>query len=130
MISRAESSMSKRRDASRQIDRLDVGQDVLLQERISALLNTTTADEVNLPARDRLQLLGHLRITTPRPVHTWLMCEEHVDVAVRPEIVAQHGAEQGQLGDLPFAAERRDLLHQQIDTRAGGHVSSSGGTSG
>ncbi len=34
--------------------------------------------------------------------------DRHVDVAVGPEVVAEHRAEEGELGDLPLPAELLD----------------------
>jgi hypothetical protein len=39
-----------------------------------------------------------------------LESDQHVHVAVRAKIVAQHGTEQGELGDPPPVAELRDAL--------------------
>lgn len=45
--------------------------------------------------------------------------DQHVDVAVRAEIVAQHGTEEGQPSDVVPTAERRERSGIDVDSRWG-----------
>src|SRR5215213_791183 len=108
--SRAAISISSNRASSPCIDDLCRLEDVLSPDVVPALLNSPAAYKIDLPPKDSLQLFGHVRVSTPGPMHTGLEREEHVDITVRPEVVAQHRAEQRQLLDAPLPAERRDLL--------------------
>ena len=67
------------------------------------------AHEVYRPLEHPLHLLDHFHPIEQRVPGVGLELHEHVHVAVGAKVVAQDGAEERELADLPLAAERLDL---------------------
>jgi len=82
--------------------------------------------QVDFAPEHRRELVLYIDECKPRNM-TGLELDEHVDVAGRSEIVAQHRAEQGEASDMPSTAELGDPLridcnpgrHEQNPTRCG-----------
>jgi len=77
---------------------------------IFASLHRPFADQVDGSTEQRAEFLLHLDQIEQRPASVRGEGNEEVDVALRPEIVAQDRTEERQLGDPPTAAERLDRL--------------------
>src|SRR5579884_1158121 len=106
--SRAAINMSNKSLASSGIHRLRRTQDRTPHNVVWVLFYGATLDKIHAPSEHVLQLLFHRHQICEGPRVVRFERDEHIHIAVRPEIVAQHRTEEGQLDDLPFAAERRD----------------------
>ena len=85
----------------------------------SARLDTGAFGQVHFAAEERLELLFHANHVEERVARAVLERDQHVDVAVRAEVVAQDGAEKRQLRHLPALAEGGDPFGGYGDS--GGH---------
>src|SRR3990172_5101107 len=82
---------------------------------VAAPLDPPAAHHVHRPSQDPLQFVLHVDVVKEAPRRVRCERHQHVDIAVGTEILAQHGAEEGELGDLPAAAEVRDAFFRDID---------------
>lgn len=101
--SRRQASQIRARSPSRGLmDELPLGQDVGAPNRIAERLHV---HEVHGPAEPPLQLLFHVPQVEEAPGGTRLELDQHVDVARRGEVVAEHGTEEPEPADHPPLAE-------------------------
>ena len=66
------------------------------------------------PQKSR-QILRHLRQCKVGVALVWLELDQHVDIAIGPEVVTEYGAEQGEPPDVMATAEVSDLLARDFD---------------
>src|SRR3712207_6689971 len=85
---RAALTMSRSAASSGDIDRFGGRQDGASPDPVVAALDGAAADEVDLPAQDGGQLLLHRDGVPQAPVRVRREAHEHIDVAVRAEVVA------------------------------------------
>src|SRR5262249_42652037 len=97
--------MSRSVASSRDIQRLSALEDRLAANPVRASLEPAAAHEVHLTAHNVGDLFQHRHAIEKAPVRIRAEGDENVDIAIRAEILAQGGAEQGQLGHLPPATK-------------------------
>src|SRR6058998_684937 len=107
---RAASSMSASVARSRDIVGNGRAEDRAASIRIPASLDRRALHEVHLAPDDRLELVLGIDEIEQAPMGLRRERDEHVHVAVRAEVVAQHGAEQLESDDPPPPAVPFDAL--------------------
>jgi len=97
------------RSRSRDIHRLGVVEDLLPTNPVEGCFDESSLDQIDGVAAQGLQLLAHGQSILDLPVGVLSKCHEHVEIALRPEIVTQNGAEQREFADAPAATEGQQL---------------------
>jgi hypothetical protein len=92
-----------------------------------ALLNGSLRQEFGSSTYQRRQFLFHPQVIEQAPICSRRERSQYVHIAFRVEIVTQHGAEQGKLGDVPTATEVSDWLSRYGDISVPHRVSSPDG---
>jgi hypothetical protein len=77
--------------------------------------------QVHLPAKDPAELLFHREETQAGDMACFEL-HQYIDIALRPEIVPQDGAEKGQTPDVMTPAELGELAAIDRDLRAHGVI--------
>jgi hypothetical protein len=90
------------------MDHLGRRKDFGAANRIAAVLDTAPRQQVDPPFEQTGEFVLHLRQIEQRRACVGSERHQHVDVALRRKILAEHGSEQGELGNLPLAAEAGD----------------------
>lgn len=80
-------------------------QNLLLQQPILTPLDRPPAHQIDLAPQQRAQLPLHLHVIEQAPACTVRKGNEQVETAVGVKVVAQGGAEEGQLADALALAE-------------------------
>ena len=88
MISWADRSMSSGVASSRDIDRLRTAKNRLASNGVVTTLHPATADKVDFSPQDGLQFLLHLCVIEQPPASIGEKCDQHVNIAIRSEILA------------------------------------------
>ena len=73
-------------------------------------------DKVDLATEQDVQFITHIHEVPQTPGCFRLETHENVDIAVGAEILAQDGAEQSKLLDLPPAAESNEPIFRDVDS--------------
>lgn len=89
-------------------------QDGFTSDGVVALLDAFACHQVHLTAQDVLDLVLHRDEVEEAPAGVLGKRDQHIYIAVVAEVFAQHRAEDRQLGDLPPAAVRLDLLVWEV----------------
>src|SRR5689334_19993106 len=98
---------------SRGIHNLAPGEDLVTTERV---LQQPLLDEIDSAATEhRRQLVAHVHVALRRHRLSGLEADQNIDIAVRPEILPEHGAEQREFRDLPLPAEGFNLIDRNWD---------------
>jgi hypothetical protein len=92
-------------------------QNRLPADRVRAPLDGAARQQIYLAAEQLPKLLLHRDVVQEAPPCSGTKRHQQISITVRPEVVAQHGAEQLQAIDLPALAERRDLTFVESETR-------------
>ena len=101
----------------RRIYRLRRLQDGFASNVVAAPLGGCPFDQIDPAAEYPAQFVLHPRHVRKRVPCFRIETHQKVDIAVRPEIVPQRGAEQRQLRDLPAFAESGDLVRWKIQAQ-------------
>lgn len=81
-------------------------------------------NQVHPPPEQTPKFPLHLFEVVEAVLRIWREYNEHIDIAVRPEVLAQNRPEERELRDLPAAAELRDPFALERYPRAHGSSSS------
>ena len=98
------------------VEGLDQFENSLTANPVTAAFNCPPTGEVYLPTKQRGQLLLHGDVVEQTPFSPWRKSHEHVHITLRSEVVAQHGAKERQLYDLPSLAKCRYFLALHSDS--------------
>src|SRR5579862_1986169 len=96
-----------------------------LSKSVSAGFNSRALNQVHLSPYDSRQFFLHVEVVEQIPSHVVLVVYEEVYVAVRPEVIAEYGAEDAKFADLPLAAEVPNGWCVQVDSVCGHSAQSS-----
>src|SRR5581483_4061874 len=101
----------RRQPSSRRgVDGLCRFEDPAAPNPVRAPLNRFALHQINRSPEHLTQLFFHIEQVTEPHARAVREGHKHIDIALRVEVVAQHGAEELEACDLPLLAERLDLL--------------------
>ena len=97
------------------MDQHSRAEDGLPANVVLAALDALTAHKINLPPEKRLQLTLHGHMIKQTPIRVKREGHQHVQIAVRPKVLAQDLTEQGELRRLPTTTELRNGLSRHFE---------------
>jgi len=105
---------------SRSINHLGGAENVIAANPVLTGLYVPLGDGIDFPPEERGELgFQTLEFSHPRSKVVVLEEDQEIDVALGAEIVAQEGAEDGELQDIELAAEIGNLVRRQGDPGPG-----------
>src|SRR5579875_2600647 len=99
---------------SRCIVRLCRTQNVSAAYPVMAILHPCSRQDVYLASKDGLQLITHCNDVEKPRSGPWRKAYEYIYVAIWPEIIPEHGPEEGEFDYAPTAAEVHDNSARNI----------------
>jgi hypothetical protein len=83
---------------------------MLADNVVLALLDGAAFTDFRLSPKNFAKFAFRMNDVEQSPMIVRCKCHQNVHITIRPKVIAQHGAEEGELDDLPFPAESGDLL--------------------
>src|SRR5581483_9260899 len=80
-------------------------EDVLAAYPVRALVHGLTLDQIHPATEDGFEFVLHPEVLAQSAARPGSQGDQDVEIALWPEIIAEHGAEQGQFRDVPLLAE-------------------------
>src|SRR5271157_2232980 len=116
-LSLRQARMMSRMDAgSRPINHLGGAEDVIAANPVLTGLHIPLGDGIGFPPEERGEPgFQTLEFSHPRSKVVVLEDDQEIDVALGAEVVAQEGAEDGELQDIKLATEIGNLIRRQGD---------------
>src|SRR5947209_3398150 len=107
---RADTRMSWRNPLLCNVKHHRRAQDRRLADWIQTSFDGASCQQIDRPTEQRPQFVSHIRKVEQRSPRIGREGDENIHIALRPEVIAHHAAEKGELRHLPPAAEVAELL--------------------